>query len=248
LKSRSAYLEKIRALAENLKAVNIEANPIKPGEAEIGFLLPRALFNNRLDQLIKELRDVNRIIRAFSEVATGAAEEVEVRQISASDPLFFFALAAPTIAALAKAVSWALATWKSVEEIRKVRADILHTKVLTEKEIEELFERKIQDKLQSAVGQKVAELVPPDDKPGRAKEQRTDLTWALESLLAHIERGVVIEIRSLPPTTKAEGSLEPIDTSFATLKEIASQLTFPNPQGTPIMKLPPPPVVDPRNE
>ncbi len=248
---RGQYIEQITQLRNNLHSLHIEASSLQAGEAEIGFLLPRPLFNNRLDQLIKELRDVNRIVRAFSEAATGQVEEVEVRQISTSDPLFFFSVSAVTIAAIGKAVTWALNTWKQVEEIRRVRSETRRTEVLTEKEAADVFDKKITEKINEAVAVKAKELIKDDGSPGRAKEQRTDIQWALESLLAHIERGMIVEVRFvLPPKSAAvdgEQNTTTVPDEFQSLQAIAPQLVFPKMDGQPILKLPQPPS-DPRNE
>jgi len=251
LKQRAAYLQQVTQLRDSLKAIGIEASTLKTGDAEIGFLLPRSLFNNHLDELIKELRDIHRIIRAFSEATVGGVEEVEVRQISTSDPLFFFHLSVATIAAIGAAVTWALNTWKQVEEIRKVRADIQKTEVLTEKEASEIFDKKITEKIGAAIEAKVNELAKDDGKPGRVKEQRADLAWALESIMAHVERGMIVEIRFLPPipatadSTSTEESA-PSNPDFAMLQQIVPQLVFPKMEGNPILKIPAPPrAVDP---
>lgn len=254
LSRRKAYIQQITQLRENLNAVGVTPISLEPGDAEIGFLLPRALFNNRLDSLIKELRDIHRIIRAFSEVATGSVSEVEVREISTSDPLFFFQIDPLTIASIGAAVTWALNTWKQVEEIRRVRSETRKTNVLTEKEATDVFDRKINERIESSVEEKVNQLTPDDGKPGRSKEQRADLTWALQSILAHVERGMIVEVRFVPPPLP-EG-LEPADAreakerlAFEDLRGIASQLVFPKMEGPPILKLPqPPPAADPRNE
>jgi plasmid stabilization system protein ParE len=143
---RQHYIQQLTQLRDNFEAIRVRASSLQAGDAEIGFLLPRSLFNNRLDQLIKELRDINRIIRAFSEATVGRVEEVEVREISTSDPFFFFHIDPATIAALAAAVTWALNTWKQVEEIRRVRAETRKTEVLTEKEASDVFDKKIMKK------------------------------------------------------------------------------------------------------
>jgi len=90
--------------------------------------------------------------------------------------------------------------------------------------------------------------VVENPKPGRDKEQRTDIEWALESILAHIERGMIVEIRSLPPSqapTKDEHAKTDKDISaFETLQTITPQLVFPKMEGAPILKLPQPPASD----
>jgi hypothetical protein len=250
---RENYIQQITQLCHNLEALNIEVNTLEKDDVEIGFLLPRGLFNNRLDHLIKELRDINRIIRAFSEVTIGKVEEVEVRQISTSDPLFFFHLSRETIVAVGAAVSWALYTWKQVEEIRRVRAETRKTDVLTEKEASDIFDNKIHEKIEAAVKTKVDELIKNEPKSdGREKEQRIALGWALESILAHVERGMIVEIRFLLPSPKTTDEGIQADTTedieFQSLQDIAKQLVFPKMEGTPILKLPSAPSPDASNE
>lgn len=87
---RDQYLKNARTTVEGLTTLGFAAQEMNEGDAEIGFLLPRPLFDNQLGPLIDELRAVKRIIRAFSELATGSAEPIEVREISSSDPFFFF--------------------------------------------------------------------------------------------------------------------------------------------------------------
>jgi hypothetical protein len=204
-----------------------------------------------LDPLIKELRDIHRIIRAFSEATLGKVEEVEVREISTSDPFFFFHIDPMTIAALGAAVTWALNTWKQVEEIRRVRAETRRTDVLTEKEASDVFDRKITERIAAAIDTKVNELVQDDGKPGRPKEQRSDLSWALESILAHVERGMMVEVKFVPPPAKTQENGAPVAEASATfdkLQAFAPQLVFPKIEGPPVLKLPQQPVADPRNE
>jgi hypothetical protein len=78
LGERQNYIDQITRLRDALNAVGIKATTLVEGDAEIGILLPRELFNNELGSLIKELAEIKFILRAFSEVATGSAESIEV--------------------------------------------------------------------------------------------------------------------------------------------------------------------------
>ncbi|MFC7700908.1 hypothetical protein ACFQX9_30030 [Bradyrhizobium sp. GCM10028915] len=243
---REQYLTTLISLRDSLKHVGIETYKLDADTAEIGLLLPRDLFDNELGGLVKELRTINRIMRAFSEAALGKPEPVEVHQISTSDPIFFFGLDPATIALLAGAVTWALKTWKDVEEIRKIRTETQKVKSFSKEEIEEIFDSKIQKEVRIAIDQKVDEIIPAKDGAGRHHEQRSDMAWALESILGRIERGMTVELRFLPPK---EG--EPIAeqaASFETLKATVPQLQFPEPDKIPVLALPPsdPPSEQPR--
>jgi hypothetical protein len=246
---REQYVSGIAVLRDRLKAIGIEPYKIDPGSAEIGLLLPRGLFNNELSGLVKELHTLNRIIRAFSEIAIGKAEPVEIHQISTSDPIFFFGLDPATIALLGAAVTWAIQTWRSVEEIRKIRADTQKVKSFSVEEIEEIFDSKIQKEIGIAIDQKVDELIPAKDGAGRHHEQRNDMKWALESILGRVERGMTVEVRFLPPPAPTEGEAAPANAaSFEELKVLTPQLQFPAPDKTPVLTLPPsdPPSEQPR--
>lgn len=87
---RNAFLDDITQVRNRLQKLNIQAITLAEGTAEVGVLLPRELFHNRLDELVKELNVLNFIFRAFSEIATGSAQPIEIRQISTTDPQFFF--------------------------------------------------------------------------------------------------------------------------------------------------------------
>jgi hypothetical protein len=78
LKQRQDYVNRITELHYSLEAIGIEAVELKECEAEIGFLLPRSLFNNDFEKLISELEELDFILRAFSELALGIVETIQV--------------------------------------------------------------------------------------------------------------------------------------------------------------------------
>ena len=238
---RSAFIEDITQVRDRLKKLKIEAVNLPAGTAEIGFLIPRDLFHNQFDELIKELGALNYIMRAISEVATGKTQPIEVRQISTTDPQFFFGLDAPTIVTLGAIVTWALAQWKQVEEIRKLRSETSKNDAFTEKEIKEFFDAKIEKNIREAIDAKATELL--DTSQGTHSPQKhTEIAWAIESVLARVERGVTVEIRFVPPATNADadGPPDPNVPQFSEIEKTAKALVFPEPDRTPILQLPPP--------
>ncbi len=240
LSKRDAYLKGLRELQTRLREIGIEPRKLEPGEAEVGILIPRALFQSHLAELITELRALNRIIRAFSEIATGTVEPVEIHQISTSDPVFVFGLSMCTIAFFARVIKWALDTWRQVEEIRKVRAEAQRIPAFTEKDIKDTFDNKIEQAINAAIDAKARELMPPSEKDtGRQNELRTELRWALDSVLARVERGMTVEIRFVPPAGASAGGAAPTETQAVdTLRRIAPQLEFPPAEAAPIRALP----------
>jgi hypothetical protein len=70
------------------------------------------------------------------------------------------------------------------------------------------------------------------------------MRWALDSILARIERGMVVEIRFLPPPAEPDvtaGTPEARERAktYAELKTISHQLEFHIPPGEPVLQLPP---------
>ncbi|QKD02213.1 hypothetical protein [Mesorhizobium loti] len=241
IKIRSAFISEIKSLRASLLTIGIKKDELEPGQAEVGFLLPRDLFENHLDKLIDELRFIKRAVRAFSEAATGSAEPIEVRQISTTDPQFFFGLSTATIALLGLAVNWALSTWRQVEDIRRIRAETEKIAAFKEDPIAELFDAKINKVVGASIDAKVQEILDKvDGRDGRKHEQATDLKWALESILARVERGMTVEIRLLPPAISDGGDdAAAAKIQFDDLKQVADQLVFPKMAGDPVLALPP---------
>ena len=239
LAKRAEYLENIERTRAGLKALSIKPDHMED-EAEIGFQIPRLIFHNNLDGLVDELRAIRRIIRAFSELASGSPEEIHVRQISTSDPIFYFGLGALTISQIGGAVTWALERWKQVEDIRKVRSETKKLKAFSSEEISEIFDKKIKEVIDAAVSEKTSQLVAPEGATGRKAEQRTDIAWALEALFARVERGMTVEIRFLAPEvkTKEDGTTTEEPPVFNELREINKNLIFPEIDRDPVLSLP----------
>ena len=239
---RQTYIQLLQQLKASLEGVGILTTTLRPGEAELSILLPRTLFENRFDELIDELGEINKILRIFSEIVTGDVSVVEVKQISTTDPIFGLAMDAAIIGAIGAAITWGLDTWERIARIRKLRAD--SQEVLTKEEIEAFFDTKIKKTIDEAVAAKATELFPTEHaEAGRKHELRNALEWALNSIMYRIERGMRVEICFLPPT-QTEGAPpvpEPVATSFATLAEVVPKLKFPDVKDPPVLQLPPTP-------
>lgn len=239
---RSAYISTITGLRDRLNEVGIKPPIVEPGTAELGVLLPRSLFGDQLPGLIGELGVINQIFRIFSEVVTGDVEPVRVRQISTTDPLFSFGMAVGVVIAIGRSVTWALATWKTIEEIRKLRSETQKNGSFSEEEIKAFFDSKIEASIEKAIKARASELTPTTTDTGRAHELAIGIDWALRSIMTRVERGMTIEVRFLPPKAKKGGDPVPEDVAqrFAEIAEIVPQLKFPPPADDPILALPPP--------
>lgn len=241
ISNRRAYINTLTQLNVTLEAVGVEPLELAEGEAEIGFQIPRSMFSNQLDLMTKELNKINRILRAFSELETGSIEPVEIKTISTSDPLFFFGISTPVIIAVGEAVKWGLNLWKEVEEIRLARAQTQKIKSIPEEQTKAFFDLRITELIENATSRKLDELLSTKERGGREHEQRQDLSFALDYIMAALERGLTVEIRCLPPRDSFTGSPEE-DGGSAGLTQVAivgRELKFPvRHLGNPILALP----------
>ena len=227
----------MEGLQTSFEKLGVAPDEIQPGEAEAAFTLPRSLFSNELGGLIDELKVVRRIIRALAEAATGSVERIEIGTISTTSPEFFFALNALTVAMIGRAVTWSLDTWKQIEDIRKIRADLRKVGLDEVAGLTEVLDGQITKKINEAVDQKINDIIGVQDGvAGRKEEQRTDLIWALNALLQRIERGMTVKVNAIAPSNN-EGVDERTQRAFREISNLPNQLTFPTPTTQPVLDL-----------
>src|SRR5262249_19070208 len=117
---RNKYLETLRNAHTNLNALGVKLEPLAPGEAEIGFLIPRALFHDNLDEFQKELKTLNGIIRTFYEISNVTPEPIQLRQLSTTDPLVVIGMAVRVLIVFGKAIKWCSDTIKGTMELKRI--------------------------------------------------------------------------------------------------------------------------------
>lgn len=234
--------EEFTKLHEGLDFFKFSAQILTDEQAEIGFQIPRDIFDNSFAGLVHELGEIRKMMTFFSIVTLGKNEEATVGNISTTDPLFYLETIRPLATAVAAAVSWGIAVWASVEQIRKVRAQTAQIKAFTEKEVEDIFGKKIKTEIETLVDEKVKELI--DGSP-TTKNQKGELVgqlnWALNSLLAKLERGMTVELRIPPPQNveeEGEGEERPMDPDYQELLDLQARLVFPRPSESPILEIP----------
>nr|WP_315384182.1 hypothetical protein [uncultured Sphingomonas sp.] len=238
LAARYEYINDLNQLISAMGRVNISPERLEPGEAQVGFRVPRALFDNELDGWVNELRVIQRIMRAFSELAVGKPEDLKIGEISTTDPIIFLEAAAPTVALVGMAVSWSLDQWKKIEEIRNLREQTRRLSEQNGGSLDELvanFDDRIKSAIDRSIEQHAEALVQPGKAAGRGHEQVNNIAYALRALTARIERGMTVEIRFLPPAQAAE---EEVQQAFADIEKVVPTLAFPPAAGEPVILLP----------
>ena len=242
LQERAAFLGSLTNLRDNLTTLGFAEDALEPGEAEIGFQIPRAIFDNELGGFSRELHELHLIIRAFSEAAGNPGERVELRQISTTDPLLFFWLHRHTIRLIGEGIKWCLELWKTSAELRHARSMTANlSAVPAAKSLVEQFDAIIKE----TVGTRVREEAERISRQSgaeihRQNEMSNHLAHALEGMFARVERGMTVEIRFLPPpqlSTEEENGNEQAAPDFDELKQLQQHLVFPAASDEPVLKI-----------
>ena len=227
---RADFLATVRGARQSLEKLGIRESALKPGSADLAFLIPRDIFDNRLAAFAKELTFISRLMEHFSEALTGDAEQVELEQLSSSAPTVALVAGISVISVLATIVNNFVSAWAKVEKIRKMRAD-LEDMVLKKAALDELTE-KITTTVDEVV-EEATELVFVNYKG--ASDRKNELENAVRQdthrLFGQIERGLQVEFRAEPRKDAPAGEQKAIEN----ISHIARAIQFPEIQREPML-------------
>ena len=133
----------LRQFLNTAEALGWAAAETHPWEAEVGFLIPRSLFENEFDGLLSELRYLRRFLAHLSELQGGSMSDVKLSGLSTTDPLFLLGVGYWLAKEVGSLTAWGLDQWKKVEDIRKIRAETAKLKAFTADDVETIFGSKI---------------------------------------------------------------------------------------------------------
>lgn len=238
--SRANAINSLRNAKAAFEDMGLDGENLEEGDSEIGFEIPRALFNNELEGFSRELHELRLIIRAFSEIAGNAGERIELRQVSSSDPLIYVSLGYLTVLSLGQAVKWCLDQWKTIEEIRNLRASTANlTGIPMAEELTLKYDQMIDQLVETKVREEAERLAKQSDADEvRENELANHLAKALTGLLARIERGMKVDIRLLPPESTGDGSNADAVSAFESIEAVRDELVFPSiTEGKPVLKI-----------
>jgi hypothetical protein len=229
-------------LVEALTALNIGAEEIEPGAAEVGVLIPRRAVDGELQQLGKEFLELERMIGPFVELTTGSRPPLHVNAISSSEFGIFLDIPPVTAAAVACAIERIIKGYKTVLEVRLLRRQLKEQGVSDERMegIGQHADEVMGGVIDEAVDEALAEANDRHDS-GRRNELRTSLSGALRSIAGRIDNGYNFEVRAEPPEgheTADEPAAEGVDDPYARVARVAPRLEFIRPEGEPILSLP----------
>jgi len=234
---RQKTLTHMKDLLMHLKWFSINPPSNDDDKGQIGFKIPREIFNNNINGLILELQFLKKFINIVAESCDRDVDDIEVGEISTTDPVFWFVVAFVIAKNVGSLTSWALDSWKKVEDIRNVRAQTAKLEAFTDKEVEKIFDEKIQKTIESEIEKKVKDLTKSIVDQGRKNELQNGLTLMLKQFLARIERGMTVDIKYLPRLSEGAEESAEVQVKKQEVIEIANRLFFHRPKGEPILQI-----------
>jgi predicted transcriptional regulator len=188
---RATFLGILSSTRTSLRQLNVGAPQKKLDSSDISFLIPRSIFQNRLEVFAKELTFISRLIQHLNEALTGETHLVQLEELGSSEPTVTVAASLVVTAALAKIVNSFLDAWIKIEKIRKMRSDLNEmgmgdtTDKLTEK-ITETVEDVVEESTQTLIMQYTRD-------GNRKNELENAIRQDTKRLFGQIERGLTIE-------------------------------------------------------
>ena len=235
--ARSEILRSFASVIEVAEARNWALEPEIDGFAEVGFTVPREIFDNKLKGLTKEFDWINRFVSSLTEATTGRHEDFEVSRLSTTDPTLFIVASYAITVTVGKVTTWAINTWKSVEEIRHLRAETSKLTAFSPQEVEQIFGNKIKTQVSEEIEQQASMLTANVSDESRKNELHSGLSIMLNQFLQRVERGMTVEIRLIGHNDDLDTELDDADELIEDLDSVASDLAFPSASKTPVLQL-----------
>lgn len=195
----------LQGISLGFERLNIEKDKLPPGSAEIGFSIPKGLFQPDLNTFAKEIRQYNYVLNAFNELATNNEERIELRTISSSD-WQIYVVAAPAVLA---AVAWGLTKISEIlrrtVEIRELWQKLVNSGLPPEStdplkaHIDTQIERETRQLAEEATQVKFR-----IDDQARQNELTNQLSQAFKFLASKMDSGVTIDLRISLPNKPSE--------------------------------------------
>jgi hypothetical protein len=230
---RANFMATVRETLDGLNKLGVGSHKRTSGVADLAFLIPRALFDNRLEAFAKELKFISHLMEHFSEAVTGHVEPVNLETLSSSVPTIAIAASLGVITAIGAAVNKFLDAWIKVEKIRRLRGELIEVGI--RKDAAEQLTEEITTTVEKVVEECTTfTLSNYKADGGRKNELDTAIRQDLHRLFGQIERGLTIEIRT-PPDEEVEPS--EVDAVKA-ITDISRKLSFPPVANEPVLLSP----------
>jgi hypothetical protein len=220
----TADLTAMTELINGFIRLEFPMDDLKPGEAEIGLLVPRESIDSKLDRFTKELTDMAKIIGVFEELTTGQRREPAIRTLSSTDLTVLLDIWPISGVALATAIERIASFYKQVLEIKKLRAEVARLALpeAMTRQLDQQANEKMEANLRALRDEMISNY---EGQKARKHELETELLIALHRIANKLDQGIHFEFRAGEPTTAANQDETPEQ------KSLRSQTIFINDVG-----------------
>jgi hypothetical protein len=228
-------------LLSGFKRLEFSVDDLKPGEAEIGLLVPRESIDSKLDRFTRELNDTAKIIGVFEELTTGQRREPTIRTLSSTDLTVLLDIWPVSGAALAAAIERIASFYKQVLEIKKLKVEIARL-ALPEKMTQQL-DKEANEKMEANLRSLRDEVIAnyKGEKP-RRHELENELLIVLHRIANKIDQGIHFEFRAGEPAVAANEDESPEQVLLRThtlfINEVGRRMALIEPVEGRILQLP----------
>lgn len=228
---RAAFLQTVDQTIDGLNELGVAGHAVVAGSADVAFVIPRELFDNKLRSFAKQLNFLNRLVEHISEATTGTAEAAELETLSSSMPTVGILAGVGVISAIAGAVSKFLEAWEKVQEFRNARAKLKELGI-SGKALEEV------DTQITTIVEEVVEttttsiLLQYRGEASRRNELQVALRQDAHRLFGQIERGLVVQFRAEP---KEDDSEDEEQRALENIDRLGRLLVFPKVDTAPLL-------------
>ncbi len=200
-----------KSVTNGLSKLNVSADQLEATEHELGVAIPGAFIGPNLEGLAKELKSLDRHVKAFAEVTDADTASCKLRSIGTGCFEVFAVAPSATAAAIAFAIERIVVLYKSMLEIRVLRKQLVEKQAPAEAlRLLEEDERKRVTRDLDTVRDEILSTYAGETKPDKARrnELKVALGQALHYLAERIDRGFDFEIRTAP-VVEQEPAAEP---------------------------------------
>jgi hypothetical protein len=238
----SQYKTALEQIIAGFRLLHIGDDELKPGQCEIGILVPRSAVHNKLDEFVKDLGEIDGVFETFAELTTGKRSGFQIRSMSSSDLSVFLDVLPIVAFSLAVAVERILAVYKNILEIRKLHND-LQTQGVPKKQLKGVLEHAnslMKTEIEKLIKDLLKEYYKVKDS-NRQNELAIGLRFSLDKIANRIDRGYSVEIRvqPLPEDEVAKSKVKLEDRQYIEkISSISENMEFLKLEGSSILTLP----------
>ncbi len=209
-----AQLQAFISLATGMSVLGIDGDELQPGEFEIEIVMPREAIRQEFLSFGKEVQRLDRMIRPFSELATGSRPPLVLRSISSSDYSLSVLLAPSTAELVWGAIKQVSDLILTLVSIRLAMRSLQDEKV--PKPVLKGLHEHIEERIEAGLSDIKKELL----KRVKRRELDHELSVALEDLFERLDNHYRFDVRHGPNPASEDSDDEQASQNIAAVSKI----------------------------